>query len=110
MNDVKIREMEKEVEYGTREYFKLSLRDMVNSVYSYYEYDNIEKYLNNKYIQDYYLDKSYNNGNARLSKEEVEEVVREQVDYLLKYGKVIRNVYTDSEGVSYNHLEFNDED
>ena len=56
---------------------------MVNSVYCYHNYNNdYDKYLNNKYIQDYYLDKSYCDGKGRLTKEEVEEGLHIKLDEL----------------------------
>lgn len=94
------------IKYGTEEYFKYSLMEMVDSVYCYNHYgNNYDKYLNNKYIMDYYLDTSFING-ARLSKEVVEEVVKNRVDYLCENTSIKYSVYTDEEDVTYNHLVF----
>ena len=97
------------ISYGTKEYFEYSLVQMVDSVYCYNHYgNNYDKYLNNKYIMNYYLDTSFVNG-ARLSKEVVEEVVKNRVDYLCENTSVKYGVYTDDEDVTYNHLVFNKE-
>ena len=80
---------------------------MVNSVYCYNNYGNdYDKYFNDKYIQDYYLDKSYCDGKGRLTKNNVERIVKKQVDYLYKNARIIHNVYTDNEGLTYNSLIF----
>lgn len=105
MSEEKIKNEKNKYEYGTNEYFKLSLRDMVNSVWCYNNYSsNYDKYLENKYITNYYEDTNYCNGKARLTKQEVEEIVKSQVDYLEKHCKVIRNIGTDNEGVTYNSI------
>lgn len=110
MNETMINKLKCEYEYGTEDYFKVNLRNMVNSVFCYDNYGNdYDKYLSDKYIQNYYLDKSYCNGKGRLSKEVVESVVKEQVDYLCKHATIIHNVYTDGEGLSYNSIVFDDE-
>ena len=110
MSNKMIFEKQKECDYGTKEYFRYDLMGMVNSVFCYNNYNNdYDKYLNNRYIQDYYLDKSYCDGKGRLTKEEVEEVVKIQVDYLVKHAKVKRNVGVDNEGVVYNSLIFDNE-
>ena len=62
--------------------------------------------MSDKYITDYYLDDSYCNGKPRLSKDIVERIVKDRVDYLCKYASVIHNVVMDSDGLTYNHLEF----
>ena len=94
-------------EYGTLMYYECSLMEMVDSVYCYDNYgNNYDKYLNNKYITDYYLDDSFCNGKPRLSKDIVERIVKDRVDYLCKYAIVIHNVGTDNEGLTYNSLEF----
>ena len=110
MNNKMIFENKHKYEYGTKEYFKLSLIEMINSVFCYYNYGNdYDKYLNDRYIQNYYLDKSYCDGKGRLTKKEVEMIVKKQVDYLSKHATIINNVGVDSEGVTYNSLLFDDE-
>lgn len=95
------------IKYGTKEYFEYSLVKMVNSVYCYNNYgNNYDKYLNDKYIKDFYLDKSYCNGKGRLTKNNVERIVKKQVDYLYKNARIIHNVSTDNEGLTYNSLIF----
>ena len=99
--------MRHNIKYGTKEYFEYSLVKMVDSVYCYDNYGNdYDKYFNDKYIKNYYLDKSYCNGKGRLTKEVVEEVVKNRVDYLYKNARIIHNVYTDNEGLTYNSLIF----
>ena len=51
---------------------------------------------------------SFVNG-ARLSKEVVEEVVKNRVDYLCENASIKYGVYTDDEDVTYNRLVFNKE-
>ena len=99
--------MRHSIKYGTKEYFEYSLVKMVDSVYCYDNYGNdYDKYLNNKYIMNYYLDKCYCNGKGRLTKNNVERIVKKQVDYLYKNARIIHNVYTDNEGLTYNSLIF----
>ena len=93
--------------YGTLMYYECCLMEMIDSVYCYDNYgNNYDKYLSDKYITDYYLDDSFCNGKPRLSKDIVERIVKDRVDYLCKYAIVIHNVATDNEGLTYNHLEF----
>lgn len=107
MSERELNEKKSLCEYGTKKYFEYNLIEMVNSVYCYNNYgNNYEEYLNNKYIQNYYLDKSYCNGKGRLTKDNVEKIVKKQVDYLCKNAKIIHNVYTDNEDVTYNSLIF----
>ena len=99
--------MRHSIKYGTKEYFEYSLVQMVDSVYCYNHYgNNYDKYFNDKYIKNYYLDKSYCNGKGRLTKNNVERIVKKQVDYLYKNARIIHNVYTDNEGLTYNSLIF----
>ena len=99
--------MRHNISYGTKEYFEYSLVKMVDSVYCYNHYgNNYDKYFNDKYIKDYYLDKSYCNGKGRLTKNNVERIVKKQVDYLYKNARIIHNVCTDNEGLTYNSLIF----
>lgn len=99
--------MRHSIKYGTKEYFEYNLIEMVDSIYCYDNYGNdYDKYFNDKYIKNYYLDKSYCNGKGRLTKEVVEEVVKNRVDYLYKNARIIHNVYTDNEGLTYNSLIF----
>ena len=98
-------------EYGTLLYYELDLMEMVDSVYCYDNYgNNYNKYLSDKYIKDYYLDDSYCNGKPRLSKDIVERIVKDRVDYLCKNAIVHHNIATDNEGVVYNRLEFKESD
>ena len=99
--------MRHSIKYGTKKYFEYNLIEMVNSIYCYDNYgNNYDKYLNDKYIMNYYLDKSYCNGKGRLTKNNVERIVKKQVDYLYKNARIIHNVYTDNEGLTYNSLIF----
>lgn len=97
-------------DYGTKDYFEIDLIDMVDSVYCYDNYGkDYDKYLNNKYINAYYLDTSYTKNGARLPKEVVEEITKKRVDYLCENTTIKHDVFTDSEGVTYNSLVFNEE-
>ena len=107
MNKKELEENMSKCIYGTKKYFEYNLIEMVNSIYCYDNYGNdYDKYFNDKYIKNYYLDKSYCNGKGRLTKEVVEEVVKNRVDYLYKNARIIHNVYTDNEGLTYNSLIF----
>lgn len=107
MNKKELEENMSKCSYGTKKYFEYNLIEMVNSIYCYYNYGNdYDKYLNDKYIKNYYLDKSYCNGKGRLTKNNVERIVKKQVDYLYKNARIIHNVYTDNEGLTYNSLIF----
>ena len=84
MNKKELEENMSKCSYGTKKYFEYNLIEMVNSIYCYDNYGNdYDKYFNDKYIKNYYLDKSYCNGKGRLTKEVVEEVVKNRVDYLI---------------------------
>ena len=107
MNKKELEENMSKCTYGTKKYFEYNLIEMVNSIYCYNNYGNdYDKYFNDKYIKDYYLDKSYCNGKGRLTKNNVERIVKKQVDYLYKNARIIHNVYTDNEGLTYNSLIF----
>ena len=107
MNKKELEENMSKCTYGTKKYFEYNLIEMVNSIYCYDNYGNdYDKYFNDKYIKNYYLDKSYCNGKGRLTKNNVERIVKKQVDYLYKNARIIHNVYTDNEGLTYNSLIF----
>ena len=107
MNKKELEENMSKCSYGTKKYFEYNLIEMVNSIYCYDNYGNdYDKYFNDKYIKNYYLDKSYCNGKGRLTKSNVERIVKKQVDYLYKNARIIHNVYTDNEGLTYNSLIF----
>lgn len=107
MNKKELEENMSKCSYGTKKYFEYKLIEMVNSIYCYDNYGNdYDKYFNDKYIKNYYLDKSYCNGKGRLTKNNVERIVKKQVDYLYKNARIIHNVYTDNEGLTYNSLIF----
>lgn len=107
MNKKELEENMSKCTYGTKKYFEYKLIEMVNSIYCYDNYGNdYDKYFNDKYIKNYYLDKSYCNGKGRLTKNNVERIVKKQVDYLYKNARIIHNVYTDNEGLTYNSLIF----
>ena len=107
MNKKELEENMSKCTYGTKKYFEYNLIEMVNSIYCYDNYGNdYDKYFNDKYIKNYYLDKSYCNGKGRLTKNNVERIVKKQVDYLYKNARIIHNVYTDNERLTYNSLIF----
>lgn len=106
MSEKEIAKLKGEYEYGTNEYFKVCLRDMINSVWLYECYKgDYEKYLNDHYITDYYTDTNYHKGKARLTKAEVEEIVKEQVDYLENNCyRNYDNPYVDGDGIIYYNI------
>lgn len=105
MSEKEIERLKKEYEYGTTEYFKINLREMINSVWCYDCYKrDYSKYLRDRYITDYYTKTDYYNGKARLTKEQVEEIVKEQVDYLEDNCYIKWNTYEDDDGISYNSI------
>lgn len=78
---------------------ELSLRGMVMSCLVYGDdihtatsINAVSKYYRQPYVNEYY---------DTLGKDVTEEIIKQQTDYFNK-GKVIKNVHTDSEGVTYN--------
>ena len=96
MSEKEIKNLKREYKFGTKNYWKISLREMINSVWCYDNYSDINKYLENKYILGY---QEYG-----LTLEEIKEITINQVDYLNKNCKIIKNVYIDSEGLPYNSI------
>lgn len=88
--------------YGTKEYTELSCISMMHSilVYNYYpEQGKITFPIDNQYLQKYI---------KTLGVERVSQLWSEQVTDFRK-AKVSHNVYTDSEGCSYNSCRWADE-
>lgn len=96
MSEKEIKNLKKKYKFGTKNYWKISLRDMINSVWCYHNYKNINEYLENKYILDY---KQHG-----LTMEEIKEITINQVEYLKKNCKIIYNVGQDNEGLIYNSI------
>ena len=100
-----------EMRWSLPEYFKdmtdeqkqiwteLSLRGMVMSCLVYGDDIHTATSVNaaSKYYRRPYVDEYYDT----LGKDVTEEIIKQQTDYFNK-GKVIRNVHTDSDGVTYN--------
>ena len=81
---------------------ELSLREMVMSCLVYGDdihtaENNVSlgKYRGKPYVAEYY---------DTLGKDVTEKIIKQQTDYFNR-GKVIRDVGTDSEGVTYNSFE-----
>jgi len=81
---------------------ELSLRGMVMScliygddIHTSTDINAVSKYYKQPYVNEYY---------DTLGKDVTEEIIKQQTDYFNR-GKVIKDVGTDSEGVSYNSFE-----
>lgn len=92
----------KEMTKKDKKTFKeIHLREMVNSVYCYGYNVDLEYCLNNRYITDFLEedDKYYT-----FSLEELKEIVNSQLDFLDNHCRIERDVYADSDGLTYNSL------
>ena len=96
MKQKEIEEKKRELETCSLEWWKLELRDMVNSVWCYHNYSDIEQYLNNRYIKGY--------TEHGLSLKDIEEITINQVNYLNENCEIRHNVYTDCDGLTYNSI------
>lgn len=96
MDEESRREKQKQLESCSVEWWKIELRDMIESVWCYNNYDNIEDYLQNRYIMNY--------TEYGLTEEEIKDITIDQVNYLNKYYEIKHNVYTDSDGLTYNSV------
>ena len=100
MNDKRIEELQRTVEFGTKQYEVLNLMSMINSVWCYDSKD-AEGAKKSEYIKKY-----WGGLNPKLTRVEVEEIVDKQYDYL----KTAYTIYAgeDSEGVSYNSIKWDE--
>jgi hypothetical protein len=104
MNKKELEERKKKNNLSKKERAKLSLREMVNSIWCYFHYDSLESYLNNKYILNYSKVGTFRSIEEVLTLEEIKEIVIDQLAYLNANCKIKENVYTDSEDVTYNSI------
>lgn len=77
-------------EYGTQEYEELKMKSMIVSCFCY---DSMN-------INDEYIVRS----GYKLSTKVFKEVYEEQSEFLKKNYNIIRGVYTDFEGCTYNTI------
>ena len=78
---------------------ELDCREMINSILVYGNVDSdIDNIYNNKFLTDY---------RDTLSEDRIKKLIKEQQDDLKK-SKIISDSYTDSEGVTYNSVDWYD--
>jgi len=92
MSEKQMEEMKEKYEWDTKERTEISLREMVNSVWCYHG-----NCYTNKYITNYFNEKE-------LEEERVWEIVKDQLNYLNNNCRIVENVYTDGEGLTYNSI------
>lgn len=92
MKKEEMEKAKKQFKWGTKEREEISLREMIESVWCY----GFNCY-NSDYIKDYFK-------NGRLSEKRVWEIVEEQLNYLENNCIIVKNVYTDNEGLTYNSI------
>lgn len=79
---------------------ELSCREMINSILIYgYLNNTVDEIYENKYLRGYKKD---------ISEERIKELIKEQQEDLKK-SKINQDVYTDSEGVTYNSVSWYDD-
>jgi len=103
-----------------REKESWSCRDMMSSILAYncspeMGVDRVVDILmNNEYIKPYITGidgRSYGSQpTIKLGYDAVLEIAEDMAEDFCKRGKVHRNVFTDSEGLSYNALEYDDDE
>ena len=74
----------------------LSVREMVNSILCYGAV--VCEYARNKYFVE---------ADKLLGKEKVNAIIEDQTKYFTEHAKVLFGVYEDSEGCTYNSIEWN---
>lgn len=95
MTEEQIRE-KKHNEKNELEINKLDLRNMINSVLTYQDV-SLSQLRTNRYIKSY---------ESEMPLEVFQEVTKEQYEYFKNHAIIHYNVYTDSEGVTYNNVEW----
>lgn len=84
-------------EYGTQEYFEISLKSMLNSCFTY----------NNNYSKgSYYYDRYIKPRIDNLPEGVGEEVYKEHTEFLENNCYIEYGVFTDHEGCTYNSLKY----
>lgn len=75
---------------------ELNARRMVNSIVCY----------GGLYVCKYDRERYFTTEDKILGKEKVDEIIAEQIEFFRNHAKVHCNVFTDSEGCSYNSTEW----
>ena len=91
-----------DLENYDKEYDEISTIEMIHSIltYSPKENWNVDYIMENRYMKNY-IDK--------LGEDKVRELAQQEVDEYINNAIVNQDVYTDSEGVSYNSITFKNE-
>lgn len=80
-----------------KELEELSVREMVNSILCYAS-SGVGEYERNRY---------FIKADKLLGKEKVNAIINAQTKYFREHAKVLYGVYEDSEGCTYNSVEWN---
>lgn len=91
------------LKYATEDELKeleeLSVREMVNSILCYGNASyGVGEYDRNRYFIE---------ADKLLGKEKVNSIIDDQTKYFREHAKVLYGVYEDSEGCTYNSVEWN---
>ena len=82
-----------------KELRELSVREMVNSILCYGNASSgVGEYDRNRYFIE---------ADKLLGKEKVNSIIDDQTKYFREHAKVIHGVYQDSEGCTYNSIQWN---
>ena len=82
-----------------KELEELSVREMVNSILCYGNASSgVGEYDRNRY---------FIKADKLLGKEKVNSIINDQTNYFREQAKVIHGVWQDSEGCTYNSIEWN---
>lgn len=82
-----------------KELRELSVREMVNSILCYGNASSgVGEYDRNRYFIE---------ADKLLGKEKVNSIIDDQTKYFREHAKVLYGVYEDSEGCTYNSVEWN---
>lgn len=91
------------LKYATEDELKelreLSVREMVNSILCYGNASSgVGEYDRNRYFIE---------ADKLLGKEKVNSIINDQTKYFREHAKVLYGVYEDSEGCTYNSIQWN---
>ena len=82
-----------------KELRELSVREMVNSILCYGNASSgVGEYDRNRYFIE---------ADKLLGKEKVNSIIDDQTKYFREHAKVLSGVYEDSEGYTYNSIQWN---
>lgn len=82
-----------------KELIELSVREMVNSILCYGNASSgVGEYDRNRYFIE---------ADKLLGKEKVNSIIYDQTKYFREHAKVLYDVYEDSEGCTYNSIQWN---